>query len=163
MRDTKKISLVMSLLVGLVGSTGALAQTVYKTVDEQGNVSYTDRPPLQQQVNEAPLDVMELQIKLTDPTVIAANRKSFDDNQSARQKVDAAMREEQSAEGAKAQREAEERDANCKIANQRFKRYTETRRLYRMTDDGERTYLDSKEIDTERLKAAQAVDKWCGQ
>lgn len=166
MQGMKTVIAVAVLLAGLLAgagfATGAVAQTVYKSVNEQGNVSFTDRPPLQQDVDESPLDVMELQIRLTDPAAIAANRESAAADTRARDMVDSLTAEQDSGDDAEAARKAEERAANCDLARQRLNRYAQASRLFKSDDAGERVYLDDAEIDAERIKAARAVDQWCG-
>lgn len=162
MHGINRIGLVTALLIGLGSSVGSIAQTVYKSVDEQGIVSFTDRPPLQQDVDDSPLDVMPLQIRLTNPAAIAANRESAAADKRARDLVDAAAGDNAEDEAAEAARKADERAANCDLAQQRLSRYATANRLYKEGDTGERVYLNDQEIDAERLKAARAVDEWCG-
>ena len=105
---------------------------------------------------------MELQIRLTDPATIAANRESAAEDARARDMVDSLTAEQRAEDEAAATREAEERAANCDLAKQRLSRYSNASRLYKSDESGERVYLDDTEIDAERVKAARAVDQWCG-
>jgi len=157
----KTVIVFAGLLAGAGTATGAAAQTVYKFVDDQGNVSFTDRPPLQQGIDVSPLDVMELQIRLTDPAAIAANRESAAEDARARDLVDS-LTDTSGADDAEAARQADERAANCDLAKQRLNRSAQANRLYKSDDNGERVYLNDAEIDAERMKAARAVDQWCG-
>jgi len=149
------------LIVGLsVGSVSA--QTVYKSVDGEGNVSFTDRPPLQQEIGDKPLDVMAVEIQRSDRELIAANRKSTQSDARANG-VAADIRANHEAEDAAEQAEKDELHAkNCTLAKERLTKYSQARRLYREGDDGERSYLSEQEIDTERANAVRAIDQWCG-
>ncbi len=134
------------------------AQTVYKTVDEKGNISYTDRPTVDYRVEI----VAGLNIALTDSGAIVGQndeaRKQLAAEHTAQQ-----IRQDQDAEKAALQANAdEERAANCEIANQRLTKYSEAHRLYRQTSDGEREYLTDDELDSARTKAVRSVDEWCG-
>lgn len=162
MKANTLTSLVLGSLLGLAATAELTAQTVYRVVDDTGNVSYTDRPPATQSADTA-VDTMRVQIKLTDPATVAANRAN---DLEAKRAADIAggIRAQQAEEDAAEQaRLQEQREANCEIAKQRFQKYSEARRLYRELGDGEREYLSSAEIDSERVAAADSVDEWCGQ
>lgn len=149
------------LIFGL--SVGSLsAQTVYKSVDDEGNVSFTDRPPLQQELGDKPLDVTAVEIQRSDRELIAANRKSTQSDARANG-VAADIRAKHEAEDAAERAEKDELQAkNCTLAKERLTKYSQARRLYRESDDGERSYLSEQEIDTERANAVRAIDQWCG-
>ncbi len=85
--------------------------------------------------------VRGLDITRTDPTVVAARNQRADAEQRAGD-IARGIRKEEAAEEQAAQKEnAAERSANCDAAQARLKRYSESRRLYRQTPDGEREYL----------------------
>ena len=48
-----------------------------------------------------------------------------------------------------------------KEAQERYKRYTESRRLFRETPDGKREYLTDKELTEARARAKQTVIDYC--
>jgi hypothetical protein len=155
-------ALTATLFLGLSVAGSLSAQTVYKSVDDAGHVAFTDRPPLQQADGDKPLDVMELQIQLTDPELIAANREASQADARANG-VAADIRSKHDAEDAVEQAAKDQKRAeNCDFAKARLTKYSQVRRLYREGDDGERAYLSDEEIDTERANAARAIDKWCG-
>jgi hypothetical protein len=160
-RTRRAANLIALTTAGLGLSLGAVAQTVYKTVDEEGNVAFTDRPPMSQ--SDSTLETVRgLDITRTDPVVVAARNQRADAEQRAGD-IARGLRKEEAAEEQAAQKEnAAERSANCDAAEARLKRYSESRRLYRQTPDGEREYLSSSEIDSARTDAILSVDKWCG-
>ena len=53
------------------------------------------------------------------------------------------------------------RDKQCTDAQDRYKKLIEGRRLYKTGDNGEREYLSSEQIDSERLTAKRDVDESC--
>lgn len=162
MKANTLTSMVLGTLLGLAATAELTAQTVYRVVDDSGNVSYTDRPPLTQQAGDKAVDTMRVQIKLTDPATVAANRSAKLEAARA-EGIAGGIRANQAEEDAVEQSRLDaQRSANCEIAKQRFTKYSEARRLYRELDDGERAYLSSDEIDSERVVAADAVDEWCG-
>jgi len=151
---------VLTLAAGLQAYTlTAAAQTVYKTVDEQGNVVFTDRPP--QTVTEQPFETVEgLDIDRTDSVVVAAQRNNEMKEGRAQEFVRESREEDNAALAANDKLIKQERAANCQTARDRMKKYHDARRLYR-TVDGERVYLSSAEIDSERESAAMATQEWC--
>lgn len=137
------------LILGLAALPLGAAE-VYKSVDENGNVVYSDRPDSAGQelivVNTTPAP--------SNPTPIARPRSQGGD--------------EADAEGAEQPRRelveptAEERAERCAVARDRVARYSVAHRLYRTGADGEREYLNDAQIDEARARAASDVDNWCG-
>jgi hypothetical protein len=56
---------------------------------------------------------------------------------------------------------AQTREKQCADAQDRYKKLIEGRRLFKAGADGERQYLTSEEIDSERLNAKREVDATC--
>lgn len=125
------------------------AAEVYRSVDENGNVVYSDRPDGAAQelivVNATPAPA--------NPRPIASPRSQSTD--------------QEDAEGGETPRRelieptAEERAERCAVARDRVARYSVAHRLYRTGADGEREYLNDAQIDEARVKAAADVDNWC--
>ena len=46
-------------------------------------------------------------------------------------------------------------------AQERYKKLIEGRHIYKTGDNGERVYLSSQEIDSERVTAKQDIDETC--
>jgi hypothetical protein len=140
----------------------AASTTVYKSVDDDGGVVFTDRPP-ENGVYE------EVEGFANDPVDNGPTDNEFrvnDEQQSFGDPVTKNARESQQSEEPPAQPEqqtamAETRASNCKAARDRLERYTGAGRLYRADENGEREYLSSKEIDEERVNAARLVEEWC--
>lgn len=164
MDRARRIANLMALSTACFGlSLGAVAQTVYKSVDEQGNVAFTDRPPISQSDSNSSLETVRgLDITRTNPVAVAARNERADAEQRAGDIARGNRKEDATEEQAAQKQNAAERSANCDAAQARLKRYSESRRLYRQTPDGEREYLSSSEIDDARADAILSVDKWCG-
>jgi len=145
-----RLLLVMILMMGLSAS----AATVYRSVDDKGNVRYTDRPEGE--------DVEKVVIRTprvsgssaSRPTVAAQNAASNADSDDAESGPE--VEEGPTEEEIQAQREG-----NCKIAKDRLELYVTSRRLYKELPDGEREYLDDDQLTQARAKAADDVQKWC--
>jgi len=154
-----KVTLTIGVLLALQGqSLSASAQTVYKLVDNEGLVTYTDRPPMTQAVETVP----GLDIALTDNDFLDSSAQQ----QSAAEVADEIRENFENEEAAEralmAAAEREQRAAFCTAANQRLTKYKQAHRIYRTKDSGEREYLNSQELDAERAKAAAEVAQWCG-
>lgn len=134
------------------------AQTVYKSVDDQGIITYTDRPSLDYSLEV----VAGLDIDRTNSRSIVSQNEEAGKQRAAENTANQ-IRKDQDIEKAALQANVkEERTANCELANQRLSKYSEAHRLYRDKGDGEREYLTDTELDTARTKAARSVDEWCG-
>jgi hypothetical protein len=143
------------LLFGaLLAWSGMAGAVVYKWVDAQGKLQYGDRPPdgVHAEVVEylgshaarsAPAKAPE-----SAPTLRTTIRdQPYQDDASVKQTVDSDV--------------AQTRDKQCTDAQDRYKKLIEGRRLFKTGADGERQYLSSQEIDSERLNAKREVDVTC--
>lgn len=145
------------LLAGL--TAGAAAETIYKWADARGQIYYTDLPPRQ-----------------TDAKILAVYEGSLigeDEESAAGETPDSAppaappATEPQEPPAPSATVAAvradltEARARLCKEAQNRYKLYIESRRLFRQTESGERQYLTDAELDEARVRARQAVDEYC--
>ena len=127
----------------------ALAADVYRTIDAQGNIVYSDRPEDASAVRVA--------IRATGPT--AAPRAPTRAGSPA--ETSAAVPDQATLERAEREQRTEDRAGNCAIARERNETYSTSRRLYRVAENGERTYLDDAELSQARLDAQAAVAQWC--
>lgn len=145
--------------VMLLACQFSLAQTaVYKTMDDEGNVAFTDRPPLDKPAER----VKGLASMSTDNQQLDADMAQAAEDKKYQQ-VANNIREQQANEDAEFQAAvADQQDAACRAANARLSKYQKARRLYRERPDGEREYLNDAELDAERAEAARAVDELCG-
>ena len=142
--------LVTIMLAGL--ATTAVAETVYKWVDAKSQVHYTDRPPTQS-------DARLLAVLEREHNFIPADEEPSDDSNSPPPPDEPAT----SGTVAGVQRDVDQaRSEQCKQAQERYKTYVESRRLYRQTADGKREYLSDEELMKARIDARQAVDDYCG-
>ena len=135
------------------------AQNIYKTVDEQGSVTFTDRPP---ERGTIPVEtVAGLDIQGTDEEELTARIAASEEQLTADQEADLVRKQEQAEEADQLAASEQERSENCANAKRILTKYTESRRIYRNLEDGERDYLDDSELDSARAEAAQQVDEWC--
>jgi Domain of unknown function (DUF4124) len=147
------------LFAALIAWSGIASAVVYKWVDAQGKLQYGDRPPdgVHAQVvemlgthastarnasNAAP-STPATRAAANAPPGTNASPKESDEKKAVDDDV------------------AQTRDKQCSDAQDRYKRLIEGRRIYKSGPDGERQYMTSDEIDTERLNAKRDVDTIC--
>lgn len=151
--------LVMTSLV----AAPALADVVYKWIDRSGQVHYTDLPP--DQPDARLLEVIERarvvfsedgEVESVAPPSATSGTKNSPETSAngfepaSRNTTQAVERDLQQA-----------RSEQCKLAQQRYKTYIESLRLYKEGPDGKREYLTENELSAARLEAKQAVDAYC--
>jgi Domain of unknown function (DUF4124) len=142
------------LCAALLAWSSLASAVVYKWTDAQGKLQYGDRPP-----DGVHAEVVELlgthassnrnasaPAKAADTAKVAANNQAPKDN-------DVKRTVDQDVE--------QTREKQCTDAQDRYKKLIEGRRIYKAGPDGERQYMSSQEIDTERLNAKRDVDTIC--
>lgn len=154
----KKLNLIVCLCcVGL--SSAALSSEIYKWTDDDGNVHYGDRPT-GVVAEDASFETVAIASRRTDPARVTAGVE-------ARQERDAARAETRMAaakaaeEAAQQQADAEERAQKCQQYRARLEKFVTSRRLYRVDDAGERSYLDETQMQEARAKVQQQVEEYC--
>ena len=138
------------LFAALIAWSGMASAVVYKWVDAQGKVQYGDRPP-----DGVHAEVVELLIPHP------ASTRSASTSTPAATNATVSAPKETDAKKAVAQDVAQVRDKQCAEAQDHYKKMIEGRRLYKTGPDGERQFMNSEEIDTERLNAKRDVDNIC--
>lgn len=117
------------------------ANEIYRWIDDNGVVHYTDRP------REG---AERLTIRTASPTTPAPSSSP-------------APRGEQGELMAEpdAEKTEEVRSANCTSSRERLARLQRAPRLYREGEDGERLYLDDDERTLVLAEAQELVESWC--
>ena len=143
------------LFAALIAWSGMASAVVYKWVDAQGKVQYGDRPP-----DGVHAEVVELLVSHAAGSTRSASTSTSTTAPAAR---NASVPATKDADDKKAveQDVAQTRDKQCADAQDRYKKLIEGRRLYKTGPDGERQFMNSEEIDTERLNAKRDVDTIC--
>jgi hypothetical protein len=148
-------TLITIMLAGL--ATVAAAETVYKWTDRSGQVHYTDLPP-----NESGAKLLGV----FEREQILSSGEDVGDTGPASGTYDPgpALGQAQGDQtAATVQRDvAEVRSEQCRQAQERYRTYIESRRIYRETADGKREYLTDAELATARIEAKKEVDDLCG-
>lgn len=134
-------------------SFGGDAQ-LYRTVDDQGHVVYTDHPPT--------LATPKTTVKVHEPS--AAELAEVAKRQAATQAADA-QRVQQTlvnngANAAKAQQQ-HDKQARCDAARNQFYSLKDANRVFQRDAQGNRVYLSDAEADGRRTAAKQAMEAAC--
>ncbi|HUO79346.1 MAG TPA: DUF4124 domain-containing protein [Steroidobacteraceae bacterium] len=158
-----------ALAVAAVVALGALAlpaaAAVYKWVDPQGRIHYSDRPPppegkLLSVDASAPHGHGERGPEPSRPAGSSLASASVPSGPvtgpAANPEAVARLRQEVASDVSNAQAD------QCKQAQDRYQNYVHSRRLYKEGPDKERIYLTDQELETERLQAKHEVDELCG-
>ena len=134
----------------LAAATVAARADVYRIVDAQGHVQYTDRwePGAELIKTERP--------RTTSSSGDDQNRLSASNDRIGEQ-----LNREQAARAVKADQD-KVRAEQCKTAKERYRKAIEAHRLYREGKNGEREYLSDDQAQQERVDARQEVQSACG-
>jgi len=152
--------LIALVLAGLTAVAGA--ETIYKWIDSSGQIHYTDLPP--KQADAKLLGIYDHQVGDVDDEEGADDYGDGDQgDDTSTPPTPASFPEPPPSNEAVAAAAADAervRVEHCKLAQERYKQYTEARRLFRETD-GQRVYLTDKELTDARASAKQSVDDYC--
>ena len=139
----------------LLSAGSAWSAQVYRVVDADGNVTYSDRPDAWN------AETIFINTSIATPAVASAatadNAPAEEGTIDEEGEIDENVYAEPTAEEI-----AAERMERCGIARERQERYNIAHRVYRETEDGEREYLNDTELDATRAQAAADVEEWCG-
>ena len=141
------------LFAALIAWSGMAGAVVYKWLDAQGKVQYGDRPP-----NGVHAEVVE-GLGTHAPSSAPART-----SEPATAKVisrDQPIPQDDGAKKAVQDDVAQARASECTEARERYRKLIEGRRVFKTGDNGERQYLTSEEIDTQRLDAKRDIDTIC--
>jgi hypothetical protein len=128
---------------------------VYKDVDANGNVKYTDKP------QTLPAELVNVRTQKTDVVALqerqSAEMKRLQESDATRQQAAASSADNKAATELTAKDKAE----RCTKARERYETYMTSPRLYEPQKDGERRYLTEAELTTARTNAKTAMDELC--
>jgi len=142
------------LCVALLAWSGMASAVIYKWVDAQGKLQYGDRPP-----DGVHAEVVELLgTHASGPHSSPAPAKPAG---TAPKTANDPVAKEADIKHAVDEDVAETKDKQCTDAQERYKKLIEGRHIYKPGPDGERQYMTSQEIDTERVNAKRDIDLIC--
>ena len=140
-------------LIVLLLPVAALAADIYRSVDAQGHVQYSDTPsPGAQLIRVSARNAAEFAASAS------ANASASKPNDDAAQ----AQLAKDKAQQAVQKDVAETRAEQCKKATETYQRYIQSRRIFKPTDNGDREYLSDADADQLRLNARLDMEAACG-
>ncbi|MBT2989558.1 MAG: hypothetical protein B6D72_05605 [gamma proteobacterium symbiont of Ctena orbiculata] len=126
---------------------------VYKWVDENGRVHFSDRPTAAEST--------EVEIKQQERSAPSADQHNRQLKMQRMLEVYQEDREEKKEAKQKQQEEKAKRKQNCARAKDRYNSHVRARGIYRYDKDGERQYLSDEER-TRHMKSIKAeIARWC--
>lgn len=140
---------IVVLACVLAASPVAFAQ-LYKWVDKDGRVSYSDQPPLAQPSKQ--LNLSTGQPAPPQRSALESDKELALDRNAANQKAKAADETE---------RKKKIDEENCLRAKAYLRTVTDGGRISSTDAKGERIILDDNQIEEERVKAQKTVDETC--
>ena len=151
-RPALAVALLLTLAVLSLPAAGA----VYKWVDPQGHLHYSDRPP--------PPEGKLVSVDLTATVHSSLNNPPAPATAAATpgpppgpNTPEQAARLKQAVDSDVDSKRSEE----CKAAKERYQKDVQSRRLYREGPDKERIYLTDAELETERVNARRELEDAC--
>lgn len=149
-----RIALLAATTVFLTVASAQNAE-VYRSVEPDGTVSYSDRP-----TDANAETILIVAPRPATPPPAPASPTQSQTSTEATAPSDAAAESEEPPPPTP-EEVAAQRAENCEIARERDARYQMSRRLFRPLPSGEREYLSDAEIDEAKAQAAADVEKWC--
>ena len=142
---------VMMMVIALAVAPVAVAQ-LYKSVDKNGRVIYTDQPPA-----NADAKVLNIPKSVTDAP---APSKSYvaQDKENEKKKKEA---NEKAAKAGDPAKKAQEDQARCAQAKSAYQVYADGGRLFKNNEKGERVLLSDDEIESARARSKRDMDEAC--
>ena len=143
------------LFIGIIALAPELrADTMYRTVDAQGHVTYSDRP--------LSSSSQRISVDVTGPNASEAARRS---KEQALQDAADQQRVQQSQHDAEEAKKAAAHDAaqqqRCNAARSRYASFAAGGRLFKTDADGNRVYLSDQEIDEQVTLSKAAMESAC--
>lgn len=156
------------LVITALGAAAAQAQ-VYKCLDSNGKVAYSQNPCPPSMKPEAMSRGGIPPASAVAPAAGAAASKSGaakgGPRTPAEQEQDYRKRQQDHAKAAKETEqktaEAQAKEANCRNARQRLTQYEIGGRISQINDKGERYYMDDAQIESEKARARADVAQSC--
>ena len=149
-----KQSIMTAAVLLILGMTqAAFANDIYKWTDKDGNVHFGDRP------EGFDIERLEIESKATDPARVQAELQARADTRA--QAAEADDDDEDASSEGEAQAGIQDRAERCADSRTSLQQVTNSRRMYREDEAGERVYLDEEEMQAARERVADQVDEYC--
>ncbi|MGB5211140.1 MAG: DUF4124 domain-containing protein [Gammaproteobacteria bacterium] len=147
--------LIVSGMLAIASGTVHAQKEVYRWVDSQGVVHFSDVP------TDPGAEPTGVTTQGTDPQKVAARQQQLAEQYQADEQLAAVNAADQADARRQQEMAAKQRQIGCAAARKRLDTYTTAPRLYEKEPDGGRRYLTADEIDQARASAMDDVTSWC--
>jgi hypothetical protein len=130
----------------------APADPIYRSVDAQGHVTYSDRP------NASGAQKADVSVQQADP---AEAQRLAQERQLLKAEDDQRKKQQANDTRVKAQQE-HDKEARCRVARDNYNNLKDVARIYKLDADGNRVYLSDAEAEAKRETARQVMTTACG-
>lgn len=149
--------LLIVVLLALVVALPATAQ-VYKWVDKDGKVHYTDKPPRDPKAKA--VKEMDIESKPTDPDAVAAEQEALQTRGLSVDQDIAARKDGEAATAAK-KKQAEDRERACANAKADLNVLTRVNRLVGVDANNKETVATDAQLEQRRAQTRAKVAELC--
>ena len=129
---------------------------VYKWVDADGRVHYSDRPP------EGEAQIVNIVSRPTNRERLAARAAGDQKQREAAGQEQTKQKADQATQAAVNSDVAKSRAKQCEEAKERYRIAVDSHKLYKQGKNGERQYLSDTELSQARLDARRNLEESCG-
>lgn len=152
--------LLISLTFGLLLITWGAIGEVYRWVDDQGEVHYSDVPPAAQDYGEVAVEDVPAPPAQEQRQQKDRWQRIIQQQQESRARRLKKAEEERVAREAKRQEEAV-RAERCRLARHNLNTLLLRRPVYHLNEQGERAYVDDRQRAAEIRRARKEIEDFC--
>jgi len=142
---------VFALALSIVAPGTLFASEIYKSIDSDGNVHFSDIPTVGS-------EHLSIRSRPTNAARIQSEAQGRNESQTLRAEEGAKAPQGPTPEERRAA--ARERATKCNEYRERQTQFTQNRRIYKM-ENGERVYYDDQEMQAARAGVDDQVQKYC--
>ena len=146
------LSVYIMLLLSFM-SVSTVNAGIYKWTDENGNVHFGDKPLDSSSATELKIDVS----RKTGVTNSSGNKS---EREYLLKKIEEEKQEEAKARSKRLAKKKERR-SKCNALKSNYQAHIQSNRSYRMSPDGERTYLSDAERTARNNMLKKSISKYC--
>ena len=155
-RQRSLVALLTALAVVLGLSTSVMAKNVYKWVDENGKIHYSDSPPTE-------VDSEKIRVEEENAAAAAEARARAERQRRLLESYELDRKDRQATKAKKSDELAQRKqhDAQCANAKRTLQKYKDANYLYKKDSEGERKILSDGLRRQAQEKLSQAIAQNC--
>ncbi|MFK8052498.1 MAG: DUF4124 domain-containing protein [Woeseiaceae bacterium] len=146
---------ILGFLIAVLLLSNAAEAQIYKWVDKDGVVHYSDQPGDDNAVVSSDIESKRTDTAAASEKLAAAQKLRDEQSQAFYARRTGADEPKMSPE------EAEFHRKSCDAARKKMNQFAQARRLYKVLDNGEKAYLTDEEILDARAEVQRAIGEHC--